>query len=247
MALWRRHRRSSPALATRQQADAWQAVSLLLEYPEPLLLERVPLLREAVAGLPEPVAAPLTRFLDVLEATPLGQLQADYVDTFDVTRKCCLHLTYFTHGDTRKRGVALVQFKQAYRRAGVVLADEDAELPDHLCVLLEFGAAHDPGSAWRLLNDHRVGVELLRAALEKRESPWLDVIQALRATLPPLEGDDHEALLRLIAEGPPTEQVGLDSSPYGSHDPALDPRLNPRPSGATAYDLGATIPVGAPR
>src|SRR5690606_21350265 len=144
MGPWRRHRRATPRLRPRQQADAWQVVSLLLEYPEPLLLERVPLLREVTATLPDPVAAPPRRFLDHVGATPLAALQRDYVDTFDVTRRCCLHLTYFTHGDTRRRGVALVQFKQAYRRAGVVLADEQAELPDHLAVVLEFGAAHDP-------------------------------------------------------------------------------------------------------
>jgi nitrate reductase delta subunit len=247
MGPWRRHRRATPRLRPRQQADAWQVVSLLLEYPEPLLLERLHLLREVTATLPDPVAAPLGRFLDHVAATPLADLQTDYVDTFDVTRRCCLHLTYFTHGDTRRRGVALVQFKQAYRRSGVVLADEQAELPDHLCVVLEFGAAHDPDAGWRLLNDHRVGIELLHRALRRRGSPWLDVVEALRATLPPLEGDDEVALRRLIAEGPPQEQVGLDGSPYGSHDPALDPRLNPRPAGAEVQDLGPTIPVGAPR
>ena len=70
----------------------------------------------------------------------------EYVDTFDVTRKCSLHLTYFTQGDTRRRGVALVEFKQAYRKAGVEF-DTDAELPDHLCVVLEFGAVQDWATA----------------------------------------------------------------------------------------------------
>src|SRR5699024_864609 len=187
--------------------------------------------------------------------------QTQYVDTFDVTRKCSLHLTYFTDGDTRKRGVSLVQFKQAYRRGGVVLADEQAELPDHLCVLLEFCAAYDPDGAWRLLNDHRVGIELLYRALEQRESLWRHAVQALRATLPELAGDDEQALRRLIAEGPPTEQVGLDSAPYAAFDPALDepaqrhplalpPGMAP-PGGVAANgrvaDLGASSDVGAPR
>ena len=104
-----------------------------------------------------------------------GQLQRDYVETFDVTRRCCLYLTYFAHGDTRKRGLALVQFKQAYREAGVEL--DAAELPDHLCVVLEFGATVDAETAWRLLNDHRAGIEMLRIALAETGSPWHDALR----------------------------------------------------------------------
>jgi nitrate reductase delta subunit len=33
------------------------------------------------------------------------------------------------------------------------------------------------------------------------------------ATLPPLGGDDREAVARLAAEGPPDEDVGLDAYP----------------------------------
>lgn len=255
---WRRHRRTSPDLEPGQQADAWQTVSLLLDYPDELLVERVPLLREVVGGLPEHVGSHLERFLDHVEATELGELQRDYVDTFDVTRRCCLHLTYFLHGDTRKRGVALVQIKQAYRQGGVELADADAELPDHLCVVLEYGASVDAGTAWKLLNDHRVGIELLHRALQRRSSAWLAVVDALRATLPALKGDDHEALARLIAEGPPEETVGIGEelqAPYAM-DPALDHLRTPPPSGSTCdgsagtphtTTIGPTIPVGAPR
>ena len=110
--------------------------------PTEELVGRRDVLGAAVAALPAPVREPVCRFLTVLDTVPLGRLQRDYVETFDVTRRCCLYLTYFAHGDTRKRGLALVQFKQAYRKAGVEF--DAAELPDHLCVVLEFGAAHDP-------------------------------------------------------------------------------------------------------
>lgn len=233
--LWRRNRRTRPDMSSRHVADAWQIVSLLLDYPDETLIERLPMLRGVVSDLPARVAEPLSRLLDHLGAEPLGQAQRDYVETFDVTRKCCLHLTFFTHGDTRKRGVALVQFKQAYRRHGVEIGEQ--ELPDHLCVLLEFGALHDADTAWKLLNDHRVGIELLHRALKRKESPWADGIRALRATLPTLKGDDEQALAALIAQGPPSEDVGLDTAPY-----SIDPRLNPKP---TPVDLGTTIPVGA--
>lgn len=244
--LWRRHRRIAPARDPREIATVWQVSSLLLDYPTPELVCRVPLLRSALAEVSGPAADHLSAYLDELEHGDLGELQRDYVDTFDVTRRCALHLTYFTCGDTRKRGVALIQFKQAYRKAGVEF--DAAELPDHLAVVLEFGAAHDLDEAWRLLGDYRVGIELLHRALVDRASRWSGVLQAVRATLPELDGSDEEALLKLIAQGPPSEQVGIDLEPYSldrpSFDPTLDSRLNPRPE---PIDLGATIPLGAPR
>jgi nitrate reductase molybdenum cofactor assembly chaperone NarJ/NarW len=237
---WRRQRDAQPGITERELVDTWQVVSLLLDYPDAVLVQRVPMLRSVVDTLPSAQHDPLVELLDVLESTDLGVLQRDYVDTFDVTRKCSLHLTYFTQGDTRRRGVALVEFKQAYRKAGVEF-DTDAELPDHLCVVLEFGAVQDWATAWHLLNRHRVGIEVLKAGLAQRHSPWLPAVEALRATLPALDGDDQTALLRLVAEGPPQEEVGLE--PY-----AIDPRLNPRPDPVdTTALLGPTIPVGAPR
>lgn len=255
---WRRHRRTPSRLDPQVQADTWQLCSLLLDYPDEALVERLPLLRESAATLTPPLAEPLGRFLDHVAATDLGVLQQDYVDTFDVTRKCALHLTYFLHGDTRNRGVALVQFKQLYRQHGVELSDHDAELPDHLAVILEFGASVAPDAAWKVLNDHRVGIELLRRALLRRESAWADVVQAVRATLPELQGDDTAALAKLIAEGPPQETVGLDdnalNAPYAI-DPALDELRTPPAGGCgdgsdspdSRHNLGPTIPVGAPR
>ncbi|WP_228389343.1 nitrate reductase molybdenum cofactor assembly chaperone [Cumulibacter manganitolerans] len=238
MMRWNRNRRSEPTLPVDAMQAVWQSVSLLLEYPGDDFADRLDAVASVVPQLPGAAGAALETFVRDARSD-LAALQTEYVDTFDVTRKCCLHLTYYTHGDTRRRGAALVQFKQAYRRSGVRLDDEDAELPDYLPVVLEFGAFTDHAAAWKLLNDHRVGIELLRLALARRESRWLPVIEALRATLPRLDGDDHEALAALIAAGPPSEEVGLDSSPY-----SLDPRLDPKPG---SHDLGATIPIGAPR
>ena len=153
-------------------------------------------------------------------STPLPELATAYVETFDHQRRCCLYLTYVQHGDTRRRGVALLRFKTAYRAAGMELTDE--ELPDHLAVVLEFGATVDPAAAWELLLDHRAGVELLRLALTDAGSPWAAVAQAVCATLPPLHGRDREAVLRLAAAGPPGEEVGL--APFAPPEYMPEPR-----------------------
>ncbi|GAA0316364.1 nitrate reductase molybdenum cofactor assembly chaperone [Actinoallomurus spadix] len=219
-------RRATSALTDAECAVAWQAASLLLGYPDEELLGRRPLLRRAVAGLPPAVAAPLTRFLDHLDATPPPDLAADYVATFDHRKRCCLYLTYYAYGDTRKRGMALLRFKHAYTAAGLIL--DDGELPDHLAVVLEFAATGDADAGRRLLSEHRAGLELLRLALTDAGSPWSAVLDAVSATLPPLTGRHHEAVARLAAEGPPEEEVGL--APFGG-DPSLS-GLRPDTSGA---------------
>jgi nitrate reductase molybdenum cofactor assembly chaperone NarJ/NarW len=194
-------------LTDQQLALAWQSASLLLGYPDEELLARTRLLGEAAARLPASVSDPLTAFLQHLQATALPELAADFVATFDHQRRCCLYLTYFQHGDTRNRGLALLRFKQAYRNAGMVLSDD--ELPDHLGVVLEFGATADVAAARVLLLEHRAGLELLRLALKDANSPWAHVLSAVSATLPPLGGDDREAVRKLAAQGPPAEEVGL--------------------------------------
>jgi nitrate reductase molybdenum cofactor assembly chaperone NarJ/NarW len=186
---------------------AWQIQSLLLSYPDEQLLDRRPLLRAATRTVPAPVATPLHLFLDHLDRTPLTELQADYVTTFDHRKKFSPYLTYFAYGDTRKRGMALLRFKHAYRTAGLNL--DNSELPDHLAVVLEFAATGDPEMGRRLMIEHRAGLELMRLGLREADSPWAHVLESVSATLPPLGRHEHEAVARLAAEGPPEEEVGL--------------------------------------
>jgi nitrate reductase delta subunit len=186
----------------RSQAR-WQAQSLLLGYPSEELVDRLDLLRPVAGALDD---EPMRRFLEHLARTPLAELQVDYVATFDQRKRCCLYLTYYAHGDTRRRGLALLGMKQSYAAAGLHLSDD--ELPDHLAVVLEF-AAIEPAAGEALLLEHRAGLELLRLALHDSRSPWADVLDSVSATLPPLHGDLHGAVHRLAAQGPPEERVGV--------------------------------------
>ena len=207
-----------PPATEARNAPAWQVQSLLLAYPDDQLSDHLALALKVAAAQPEAVAEPLVRFAEHVGRTPLPELAADYVATFDHRKRCCLHLTYYAHGDTRKRGIALLRLKQTYAEAGWRLTDE--ELPDHLAVVLEF-AATEPAEGSRLLTGHRAGLELLRLALRDAASPWAHVLDSVSATLPALGGDEREAVMRLAAEGPPEEQVGLD--PYAPPQFLPDP------------------------
>jgi len=213
-------RRHQPALPETRLRTAWQVCATLLDYPTADLLESLDGIERALADLPAELGTPLARFVAHLRSEDLRSVQEDYVATFDHTRRCALYLTYFSYGDTRRRGVALVQFKQAYRRAGVEFdpGEESGELPDHLCAVLQFGACVDVAGAWRLLLDHRAGLEMLRMALSDAGSPWHDVVVAVCATLPELQGEELDAVRRLVEQGPPAEEVGLE--PY-----LIDPQI----------------------
>ncbi|GAA0522521.1 hypothetical protein Ade02nite_81900 [Paractinoplanes deccanensis] len=182
---------------------AWQAQSLLLGYPDATLLNNVSLLSEVASTLDAAVGAPLHRFLQHARAAEPIRLAEDYVATFDQRKRCCLYLTYYAYGDTRKRGMALLRLKQAYAADGLLLGDE--ELSDHLSVVLEYAAAV-PAKGRALLLEHRAGIELLRLALRDMRSPWADVLESVSATLPPLRSPAEVA--KLAAQGPPEERVG---------------------------------------
>ena len=189
------------------RARALRVAAQLLAYPDAEFHERLALLRQAAASVK---SAPLLTFLDHVEDKSLAELATDYVDTFDLRRRTCLYLTYYSHGDTRKRGMALLRFTHAYRKCGFEIVD--GELPDHLAVVCEFAAA-EPREGLRLFSEHRAGLELLRMALADAESPYLAVIDAIREVLPEAPPRDMEKALALARSGPPAEEVGLE--PFG--------------------------------
>ena len=195
------------ATGAREFSRAMRVASLALGYPDQEWRRSLPLLRAAAGAVAGPPGGHLRTFLGTIETVDAGGLQQAYVDTFDLRRRCCPYLTYYSHGDTRKRGMALLQFTAAYRAAGIELTS--GELPDHLAVLCEFSAA-EPDRGRALFRRHRAGVELLRTALDEAGSPWLHAVDAVRAALPQPVPRDLRRALRLARTGPPAEEVGLE-------------------------------------
>jgi len=191
---------------------AARAASLLLRYPDHEVLAVLPTLTAALDDLPARVAEPLRMVAGHRRDGDPRALSAAYVELFDFRRRCCLHLTYYTAGDTRKRGEALVLFAGAYKSAGLEIVG--GELPDYLPAVLDLAATDDAG--WRLLRENRIGIDLLAKALDKEKSVYRHAVEAIRAMLPPAQPGDIAAAIRLARTGPPVEQVGLE--PFGLVD-----------------------------
>ncbi len=212
-----------------RQADprvVYQVASWCLDYPSTELQERLPALADAVAEQPPTATSVrLARLVAHLGAQPLESLQREYVETFDLSRRHALYLSYWTDGDTRRRGEVLARFKAAYRSSGL-LVDPRHELPDYLPLVLEYAAVADPRSGAGLLEEYRPSLELLRLALVEDASPYADAVTAVCETLPGPSPADRAAVMAMAGVGPPTESVGLE--PYSAL-PLLPGQGGPRP------------------
>ncbi|MFG3421786.1 nitrate reductase molybdenum cofactor assembly chaperone [Micromonospora sp. NPDC049460] len=221
-------------VAAADRTRLFQLTSVLLNYPDAELLAAGDELRGAAERIEHPrLRGQVEEFLTWLLGTAPIDVQRHYVQTFDLRRRSGLYLTYYLHGDTRKRGMALLILQQRYRAHGLRLTG--GELPDLLPVVLEFAATVGPGAGEAPLRQHRRGIELLRAALAELRTPYHLLLDAITSALPALTDADRDAIAALALDGPPVESVGLDAlgpdeltgvglAPYPTCRPSEAPR-----------------------
>ncbi len=198
--------------------------SLLLQYPDEQLVAAGPELVELATAVGD---AGLVALATSIATDPAIETQRRYVETFDLRRKSSLDLTYYLHGDTRKRGLALLTLKQRYRALGFSVTDR--VLPDFLPVVLEFAAVAGPGAGEAPLRQHRAGIALLAAALADSGSPYAAVLDAVCAVLPQMTDADRAAVAALASDGPLDEMVGLESGPefFAPERPTFSRQMEP--------------------
>lgn len=212
----------APASVTEhQRRSVAMAVSVLLNYPDENYHETQAAVQAQLDGLPLEIAADFEAFFGWAQATSLRELEEHYVETFDQRRRCSLFLSYYAVGDTRQRGMAILAFGQQLRELGFDF-DENNELPDHLCVVLEAlglseGTAHQ--QAVEFVASYRDGLEVLRSALDNTGSPYVSLIIALCRALPQVDAETAQKYIDLIRTGPPAEVVGIADLPFPTVQP----------------------------
>jgi nitrate reductase delta subunit len=181
---------------------------LLLAYPDREQDSRLALIETAIGDLGLDLRRQLVAAVDHLRSLSLIEASAQYAEVFDWKRRRTLFLTYYTAGDPRNRGMALLAFSDMYRAAGVI--PPTRELPDHLAVLLEFAATVDEDAGYDQLRKHRTPIDMLHDGLLRASPIYAGVIAAVSATLPPATAADLKEARRLAMQGPPVESVGLE-------------------------------------
>lgn len=164
----------------KAQRYSLRALAALLGYPDARLRAHLPELIEALdaeAAVPAARRAELRALAAELGRLDAMELESRYVETFDRGRSTSLHLFEHVHGDSRDRGPAMIDLKQTYEQAGLLLGPE--ELPDHLCVVLEFASTQPPKVAREFLAEMAHILAAVFSALLKRGSPYASVVAAV--------------------------------------------------------------------
>ncbi|HSV34639.1 MAG TPA: nitrate reductase molybdenum cofactor assembly chaperone [Ramlibacter sp.] len=165
-----------------------RALALLLGYPDEKLRGLLPALADAIdaeAALPAARRAELRSLIREMERSDTIELESRYVELFDRGRATSLHLFEHVHGDSRDRGPAMIDLTQTYEKAGLLLGPH--ELPDHLCVVLEFASTQPPALARAFLSEMTHILNAIFSALRQRGSRYASVLAAI------LEAAGHKA------------------------------------------------------
>jgi nitrate reductase delta subunit len=152
----------------------------LLRYPDAELREHLPELQQALhdeRALSASRRDELDALIRRLRQQPGLRSEAEYVELFDRGRRTALHLFEHVHGDSRDRGPAMVDLARTYESAGLLLAD--GELPDHLCVVLEYASTQPPAAARAFLAETAHILRAIFTALKERGTPYASAVAAV--------------------------------------------------------------------
>jgi nitrate reductase delta subunit len=149
----------------------YRLLSVLLEYPTRELVEHLGGEWLPALAVGEDREA-LRAFIAWARETPLTELQAHYVKTFDLTPDNALYLTHhlFEEQD-RARGPALVRLSEYFAAQGLEI--QKGELPDYLPLILEYvSTLPDPGSARQFLEQTADVADRIATSLAAMDSPY---------------------------------------------------------------------------
>ncbi|MDT0576049.1 nitrate reductase molybdenum cofactor assembly chaperone [Croceicoccus sp. F390] len=157
-----------------------RTLAALLGYPSKNLVEAVPELRAALAeenALSANSRTALEPLLIGLSTRNLFDLQADYSELFDSTRRLSLHLFEHVHGDNKDRGQAMSDLGLEYIKNGLEMTSN--ELPDYIPMFLEFTGQLTPEAARDWLREPIEVFTVLAERLADRETPYAAVFAAV--------------------------------------------------------------------
>lgn len=154
-------------------------ISQLMDYPTEALNEHQDELVGAIEAstISGDIKSRLVAFTKQELSINVLDRQETYDGLFERGRSLGLWLFEHVHGESRDRGQAMVDLVDKYREAGLEINQQ--ELPDYIPMFLEFLATQGEENAKTWLQDVEHILALLQCRLEKRESPYSVLFEAL--------------------------------------------------------------------
>ena len=191
----------------------FKVLSALLTYPSEDLVAAAPLFGAVLddeALVPLAAREKIDVLLEDLAIGDLYDLQERYGLLFDRSRSLALHLFEHVHGESRDRGQAMVDLKTLYENAGFFITAND--LPDFIPLFLEFLSTQPIAAARELLGQPAHILAAIAERLERRQSNYKAVFDALVAITE--QQPEREAVEELL-KGPdpdPMDFAALDAA-----------------------------------
>lgn len=160
----------------------FRILGMLLNYPTQELVENLTSLSSVLHDegvLKAKTLKGVDALINMMSKADLMDLQEDYVGLFDRSRAHSLYLFEHIHGESRDRGMAMINLRGHYAEHGLTLNNQ--ELPDYLPMFLEFLSILDFKEAQSLLNEtvHIYGA--VGGKLAKKGSLYASLFKALEA------------------------------------------------------------------
>jgi nitrate reductase delta subunit len=165
-------------------------------------LQEIAPLIENEPQLPGVHKAALLELANDLSGNDLLSSQEHYVEVFDRGRATSLHLFEHVHGESRDRGMAMIDLGNMYEKAGLILRAN--ELPDYLPVVLEYLSTCSQDEVHEMLGDCAHILRKVGEALLDRGSHYSVVFAALLALV------DERGLAPAKLRQPLTEEKSID-------------------------------------
>lgn len=125
----------------------------------------------------------LARCIQSIKKQSLVDMQALYVNTFELRQDCTLHMAWHRYGDTLQRHHAYAALHALYRDAGFEPQVFPSTLPDYLPKILEF-SAHAPDWAVQIIRQafgHEI--QALHKNVSSIQCPYADILGLTVLTL----------------------------------------------------------------
>lgn len=190
-------------------AKTFKVLSALLNYPTEELQQAsgdmcAVLRKESL--LTAVTQAALEQFAANFAIADIYDLQERYVELFDRSRSLSLYLFEHVHGESRDRGQAMIDLKALYEKHGLVSPNN--ELPDFFPLFLEFLSILPIEHARKLLGQIDHVRSALGERLEKRQTPYTTLFEALGELA--ISPEDAQPLAELPDEDP-NDLAALDA------------------------------------